>query len=159
MDFIYVGKIVNTHALKGEVRILSSFDYKNDIYKKDFPFYIGETYEMHFLSIYRRHKQYDMLTFKDIDSVEKASLYKGNSIYIKRDSVHIHGYFVEDFIHLSVYDKGVYMGKIIAVEESKAHKIFLLDNHMRIPYVPFYVKEIDMVNKKVEVSLIEGFRV
>ena len=30
---IYLGKIVNTHGLKGEVRVLSDFKYKNDVFK------------------------------------------------------------------------------------------------------------------------------
>ena len=29
MDKIYIGKIVNTHGIKGEVRILSDFLYKD----------------------------------------------------------------------------------------------------------------------------------
>lgn len=157
MDFIYVGKIVNTHALKGEVRILSSFEYKNLVFKKDFPIYIGENYEKHLIQTYRKHKQYDMLSFQDINDVEVASFYKGNAVYIKRDSIHINGYFMEDLLNLSVYDKKKYIGKVIMVEESKAHKILLLDSKIRIPYVDVYIKEICLEEKKIEVELIEGF--
>ena len=32
MKFIRIGKIVNTHALKGEMRILSNFRYKNKVF-------------------------------------------------------------------------------------------------------------------------------
>ena len=32
MEYIYVGKIVNTHGIKGEIRILSDFKYKNEIF-------------------------------------------------------------------------------------------------------------------------------
>ena len=35
MKYIYVGKIVNTHALKGEVRLISDFEYKERVFKKD----------------------------------------------------------------------------------------------------------------------------
>ena len=31
MKYIYIGKIVNTHALKGEVRIISNFEYKDRV--------------------------------------------------------------------------------------------------------------------------------
>ena len=30
MKYIYVGKIVNTHGIKGELRILSDSKYKNE---------------------------------------------------------------------------------------------------------------------------------
>ena len=40
MEYIYVGKIVNTHGIKGEIRILSDFKYKNEIFKENFKLYI-----------------------------------------------------------------------------------------------------------------------
>ena len=157
MDYIYVGKIVNTHALKGELRILSSFDYKEKVMKKGFSIYIGKTYEKKEIENYRKHKQYDMVTLKDIDTIEKASFYKGMNIYIKRGSIQIDGYFIEDLINLSVYDKEKYIGKIVEVEENTIHKILLLNNNIRIPYVKEYVKKIDIEKKQMEVELIKGF--
>ena len=35
MEYIYIGKIVNTHGIKGEVRIISDFKYKNEVFKID----------------------------------------------------------------------------------------------------------------------------
>ena len=35
MDLINMGKIVNTHGIKGEIRIISDFKYKNDVFKTD----------------------------------------------------------------------------------------------------------------------------
>ena len=34
MDFLQVGKIVNTHALQGEVKVVSNSDFKEDRFKK-----------------------------------------------------------------------------------------------------------------------------
>ena len=45
MKYIIIGKIVNTHGIKGELRILSDFKYKAKIFKKGFPLYIGHTKE------------------------------------------------------------------------------------------------------------------
>ena len=36
MNWIYIGKIVNTHGIKGEVRLLSNFSKKALVFKKDF---------------------------------------------------------------------------------------------------------------------------
>ena len=30
---IYLGKVVNTHGIKGELRIISDFKYKNTVFK------------------------------------------------------------------------------------------------------------------------------
>ena len=45
MKYIYIGDIVNTHGLKGEVRLISDFEYKNKVFKKGFKLYIGRTKE------------------------------------------------------------------------------------------------------------------
>ena len=33
MDTVYIGKIVSTHGIKGELRIISDFPYKNKVFK------------------------------------------------------------------------------------------------------------------------------
>ena len=33
MDYIYIGEIVNTHGLKGEIRIKSNFPYKDKVFQ------------------------------------------------------------------------------------------------------------------------------
>ena len=33
MDKVYIGKVVNTHGIKGELRILSDFPYKDKVFK------------------------------------------------------------------------------------------------------------------------------
>ena len=42
MKYEYIGTLVNTHSLKGEVRIISNFQYKDLIFKKGFKLYIGK---------------------------------------------------------------------------------------------------------------------
>ena len=52
MKYIIIGKIVNTHGIKGELRILSDFKYKDKIFKKGFPLYIGYTKEKEIINTY-----------------------------------------------------------------------------------------------------------
>ena len=33
MEKVYIGKIVNTHGIKGELRILSDFEFKDKAFK------------------------------------------------------------------------------------------------------------------------------
>ena len=63
MEYIYVGKIVNTHGIKGEIRILSDFKYKNEIFKENFKLYIGTQKQEMIIKNYRKHKMYDMVLF------------------------------------------------------------------------------------------------
>ena len=66
MKFINIGKIVNTHGIKGEVRMLSDFKYKDKVFKKGMKFYIGKDKKEYIVNTYRFHKIFDMFTFKYI---------------------------------------------------------------------------------------------
>ena len=45
MDYIYIGEIVNTHGLKGEVRLLSDFEYKKEAFIINKKIYVGKNKE------------------------------------------------------------------------------------------------------------------
>jgi len=82
MNYVYIGNIVNTHGIKGEVRILSSFNYKEYIFKKNFNLYIGKNKEKQTINSYRFHKIFDMVTFYGIDNINDVLKYKGEKVYI-----------------------------------------------------------------------------
>ena len=55
MEYIKVGKLVNTHGIKGEIRILSDFDKKSLVFKSGVNLYIGEHKEKVTIESYRPH--------------------------------------------------------------------------------------------------------
>ena len=70
MKYVLIGKLVNTHGLKGEVRILSDFKYKDKIFIPGMKIYIGKNKEKQVINSYRKHKIFDMITllgFNDIN--------------------------------------------------------------------------------------------
>lgn len=62
MELIKIGKIVNTHGIKGELRILSKFPYKEKIFIKNMKLYIDKK-DIETINTYRKHKNFDMVTF------------------------------------------------------------------------------------------------
>ena len=82
MDLVYVGKIVNTHGIKGEVRILSDFDYKERVFKKEVSFYLGKEKQELMVSSYRHHKMFEMVTFEGINNINDVLKYKGDYIHV-----------------------------------------------------------------------------
>ena len=66
MEFVYVGKIVNTHGIKGEVRIVSDFEKKGLIFNIGSTLYVGKQKEVIEVDSYRKHKNFDMITFNII---------------------------------------------------------------------------------------------
>ena len=61
MNYLYIGKIVNTHGIKGEIRIISSFEEKELVFCKNTKIYIGDNFEEKVIISYRHHKKYEMI--------------------------------------------------------------------------------------------------
>ena len=159
MDFVYIGKIVNTHGIKGEVRILSDFKYKEDVFKKGNFLYIGKEKTKEELTSYRVHKNYDMVTFAGLNDINDVLKYKGKNVFINRDEYNFDGILYQDLIGLDVYENNKCIGKIEDVMKSSAHPILKIVENDEIKYIPYvdeFILNVDLENKKVEVKLIEG---
>lgn len=155
MDFIYIGKMVNTHGLKGEIRILSSFSYKEKVFLKGMLLYIGSKKEVKKIVSYRKHKQYDMVVLEGIDSIEKAEDYKGMNVYINKSDLQIDGFFDEDIIGLTAYVRNKKIGVVEDIIISKAHKILVIGKSM-IPYIDAFIEKVDLDNKTIEMIDMDG---
>lgn len=156
MELIFIGDVVNTHGLKGEIRILSDFKFKESVFKKGMLFYINNS-ELK-VNSYRTHKNYDMVTFEDLNSIEDVLIYKGESVYVSRDDLVYDGYLDEDLIGMDVYNENKLMGKIINIMKTDAHDILVIQNgkkHM-VPNIPEFVTKVDIENNKMEIKYIKG---
>ena len=154
MNYIYIGKIVNTHGIKGEVRIKSDFKYKKDVFKKDFNIYIGNNKIKQTINTYRVHKEYDMITFNGITNINDVLEYKGLNVYINREELKIDGILDEDIIGMDVYSNDKKIGIVTNILKSKAHDILEIDKKYLVPYIDEFVK-IDIYNKQVLINEIE----
>lgn len=159
MNLIYVGDIVNTHGLKGEVRINSDFKYKDQVFKESNNLYIGYDKEKLEIGTYRKHKTYDMVTFISKNSIEDVIGYKGDQVYIERSDYAFEGPLDEDLVGMEVYDKDKFIGSVTAVMKSVAQDILVIEKDEKknmIPYVDEFIERIDLENKRIQVKTIEG---
>lgn len=159
MKYIYIGDVVNTHGLKGEVRLISDFEYKKRVFKKNFKLYIGRSKDEVVINTYRVHKEYDMLTFVDLTSIDDVIIYKGDKVYINRDDLKIKGYFNEDLIGLQVYNNDKYIGKVEYIMKNKTYNILVVtedETKNLIPNIPEFIASIDLENKRIDVKEIPG---
>lgn len=159
MDKIYIGKIVNTHGIKGEIRILSNFDFKDNAFKVGSHIIVGdETYQ---INSYRKHKQFDMITldgYHDINDVLfllKKKVYKNKEeLKLSKDQI-----LDEDLITYTVIDKDKKSGIIKEIfYASPTNKILRVkfEKEVLIPLASPMIKNIDQDKKTIEVELIEG---
>ena len=156
MNLVYIGKLVNTHGLKGEIRIISDFKYKNEVFKKNNYIYINEN--KYTINSYRKHKMFDMLTLNEINNIESALELKGYSVYINRDEYKFNGYLDEELIGLDVYDDNIYKGKIIDIYKNDINDLLVIEGKKRhmIPKIGVFVKDIDLEHNKIYINYIKG---
>ena len=158
MDYIYIGDIVNTHGLKGEVRIVSSFKFKTNAFKIDMPFYIGKEKKKEIVSSYRKHKNFDMVCFKDKNHIDDVIIYKNEPVYINRDDLEYEGYLNEDLIGLNVYCNNELIGHIDSILKTDAHEILVIQNgskHM-VPNIDEFIEDVDLENKRIDIKYMKG---
>ncbi len=152
-DYVCVGKIVNTHGIKGELRILSDFELKNKIFQKDINLYVGPEKREFTITSYRHHKMFDMVTFKGITNINEVINLKGLLVYVKRETLNLDNdsYVLSDLIGLDVYDKDKKIGTV---------KDYYLDNgntlldvlgkkEFYIPLKSHYIKSVNLQDKKI----------
>ena len=86
---IYIGKIVNTHGIKGELRILSNFDKKDKVFIPSTEILIGKEKISETINTYRHHKEFEMITLKGYSNINDVLKYKGKPVYIKRQNLNL----------------------------------------------------------------------
>lgn len=155
MDFILIGKIVNTHALKGEVRIISDFQYKNLVFVVNNNLYIGENKEKLIIKTYRRHKNFDMITFEGINDILEVQKYKGKNIYVNKNEINLEGKILDnDLINLEVYFNDKLLGIVNEIINNNGYKVFNI-NDLLIPYNDNFIKNIDFEEKRIDLKNVE----
>ena len=152
---IAIGKVVNTHGIKGEIRIISDFKYKALVFQKGNHLYIDDDNLV--INTYRVHKNYDMVTFDGINDINDVLKYKGKKVYIDRNEYVFPDLLNEDLIGANVYGNGELVGVLSSVVKNANQELFVVkngDKEYLIPNVEAFVKNISL--DKIEINVIEG---
>ena len=155
MKLFRIGKIHSPHALKGEVKIRSSFnkfETKMNIYIDD------RAYK---LLNHRLHKDFHLLVLEDINNIDAALALKGKEVFINRVELELKQdeYLDEDLIGLNlVVDKKI-IGRVNKIiDTSKNTKILsvLGDENYLLPYHKDLIKKVDLKEKTIEYNDLGG---
>lgn len=158
MKFIRIGKIVNTHGIKGELRIISDFKYKDKVFVKDFNIYIGPDKIKEKITSYRKHKQFDMICLASYNNINEVLKYKGLYVFIDKSDLKLepNSYLNEDIIGLDVIVLNNNIGKITDVIKNVKGELLVINNKILVPYYDVFVKKIDIDNNKIYLNYIDG---
>ncbi len=160
-QYIESGKIVGTHALKGEVRIEPWCDSAEFLCRFR-RLYFADGTEVKVVSA-RAHKNIVIVHFDGINKVEQADLLRGKVVYINRDDVNLPKgtNFIQDLLGLKVLDaeNGSEYGEITDVLKTGANDVYQVTREGKdylIPVIPDVVVEKNIDEGFVKIKLIEG---
>lgn len=164
MDYIQVGKIINTHGIKGEIKI---YPLTDDIHRFDSlkTVYLGEDKIEVEIEGVKYHKGIVILKFKEFDNINEILPYKGEFLYIdSMDKVVLpeDHFFLFDVIGCTVFTKDEKrLGSISRVIQSASNDIYIVQDDERnkeymIPAVKEFFVSIDVDNKRIIIDPIEG---
>lgn len=156
--FIEAGKIVNTHGVRGEVKIQVWLD-SPEFMKKFKTVYIDEK-PVKMLSA-RPHKDMLIVSLEGIDDVNAAMCLKNKTVYIDRKDAKLPRgtYFLQDIMGAAVIDEdGNEVGKLVDIMETPASTIYVVrgETEHLIPAVPEFILKTDADRGIIKVHLIEG---
>ena len=156
-EFLEAGKIVNTHGVRGEVRITPWAD-SADFLRRFRVFYIAGTPYRVLRS--RVHKSQLIAALEGVEDVNAAMALKNRVICIRREDAHLPEgrYFVQDLIGLPVRtDAGEDLGTLAEVLDLPQGQVYVVkgEREILIPDVPAFILNIDP-EEGFTVHLIEG---
>lgn len=159
-QFLEAGEIVNTHGVKGEVKIMPWADSPEFLCQFDTLYLAGKPVKV--LSA-RPHKAMVLAQLEGVDTVEKAMRLKGKVLSIDRTGVELPDgrHFLADLMGLTVLDNatGEELGTIEDILTPPAHEVYVVrgkGKEYMIPAVDAFLAETNVEGGYIRVNLIEG---
>ena len=159
MEYIYVGKISNTHGLNGELKILSEFKYKKELFTKNSKIYLGDNKIEYIIKSVRKTNNFDLLILDEVDTIELALKIKNQEIFADRSYFDNNTIFDEDLINMNVYSQKGFIGIVSYLLKGIKYDYLVVEKNKvknMVPNINEFVKEIDLENKKIIIEEIEG---
>ncbi|WP_077621985.1 ribosome maturation factor RimM [Sediminibacillus massiliensis] len=162
-----VGKIVNTHGINGEVKVIRITDFDERFEKGRQLFWANdensETIPL-VVSGHRRHKNFDLLRFEGHPSINDVEKYKNGMLKVKKEQqepLDEGEFYYHEIIGCEVFtNTEEYLGVIREILAPGANDVWVIkrkqEKDLLIPYIEDIVKEIDIVGKKVIIEPMEG---
>ena len=158
-NLLTTGQIVNTHGLRGHVKVMPWADDPGDLLDFDRFFIDGREYEVEH-SV--QQKSMILLKLKGVDTIDDAAKLRNKEIAICRDDVELEEgvVFIADLIGLPVMAGGVEIGKITEVLTPPGIDVYVVKGQYEymIPAVSQFILETNMEENTMQVKLIEGMR-
>ena len=160
INFIELGKIVNTHGVHGEIKVNPYAD--TPAFLKNFKsvFIDGKEYKVKGV---KEAKGCAVLKLETVDTVENANLLRGKTVLVPENALPTlpeGTYYIKDLIGMEVYADGDFLGVLTDVMQTGANDVYVVENSSKkeylIPSVPVFIKSRDVAKKRMDITHIRG---
>lgn len=158
-----VGKIVGTHGIKGELKVINESDFDRFFVGSKLFIKKDNNYKQITINSVRYHKNFVLVTINNLKNINDVLDYVNTNIYIDKheDVLEDDEYYMEDLISCKVYTlEDEYIGEVVdllILPKQEVLEIRKENNKIvMVPYVDAFIKEIDVENKKIFIDTIEG---
>ena len=169
-QYYLVGKIVNTQALRGEVRVMATTDFPEERFKIGAILAIfngNKLVETIEVDGHRLHKNFNLLHFKGKDNINDVEKFKGFDLKVagterEADELDENEFYYDDIIGLEVYTTDeIYLGKVREITSLPSNDVWAIQRPNKgkdilIPYIEDIVLEIDLDDNRVVIDPMDG---
>lgn len=159
-EYLEAGKIVNTHGIKGEVKIMPYTDVPELLCEFDRLFLNKQEI---FIERSRVAKNMVIAKFEGVDTPEQAEKLRNKILYMHRDDFELDDdtYFIQDLIGIEVKDAetGVIYGKIVDVMQTGANDVYVIkgsDREYLVPAIADVVVSTDIDKNEMTIKVLDG---
>lgn len=164
-EYLQIGEIVNTHGIKGEVKIIPLTDSQERFDELDW-IYIDRNGSLDKFEIesIKHIRNSVILKLKDVDTVEAAEAMKGLFLVVDRKNavkLPSHSYFVCDILGCEVQDMtGTSYGKLTEVLHTGSNDVYVVKNEdgreLLLPALKSVIREVSVEAGVIKVVIPEG---
>lgn len=160
-DFFAVGQIINTHGLKGELKVYPLTDDIKRFRKLKEVYINGAVCNVTWCKF---QSETLIMKIEGIDSIEEGLKYKNVYMEVKReDAVKLPEgrYFIADLIGCTVYDdENVLLGSVENVLQTGSNDVYIVKGkeELLIPALKDIVLSIDLLEQKIVIKALNKWQ-
>ncbi|AOZ94197.1 ribosome maturation factor RimM [Paenibacillus crassostreae] len=169
-QLLTVGKLVNTHGIKGEIKVLPITDFPEERFAKGKRLLLipegGKPSFWITIDSARYHKNMYILKLEGYSNINEVEKYKGSMLKVSKDDLielPENEYYYHDIIGCSVItdeNEDKPLGVITEIISPGANDVWVVKPtsgaDILIPVIDDVVLDVDVNNKKVKIHLMEG---
>jgi 16S rRNA processing protein RimM len=168
IEFLKVGRLVNTHGIRGEVRVLVDTDFPEKRFASGSKVLLqhpslSEPLELTVESS-RPHKNVLLVKFAEWNNINQAEPFKGGQLVVRIGDAlpNEEGeYYFHQIIGCEVVTtEGRLVGKVKEILPLPANDVWVVQpragKEILIPYIESIVKHVDVANKRITIEWMEG---